>query len=259
MRKVAILLLVIGLSSFCGFAQTSEQKPPTIEVSGSADIMVQPDEVAISVDVTKTNKDLSIAKREADTTLAQVLSLAGKYGVKPQNIQTRYISVEMKYNSVRDPKAARIYDEDGDEVGTKVFVGYEVSTTVAIRLTDIFKFQDFLAELLKTSITEVDSVKFESSELRKYKNLARDHAMKAAFEKASAMANAIGQKIGKAILVKEGKLSDATTFGGGAAFSNNVSSIGTAPRVIASKESLATFSPGAISISAEVSVIFLLN
>ncbi len=259
MVRIAFLLTIIALAAVAGCAQPNELKPPTIEVSGSADILVEPDEVAISLDVTKTNKDLQIAKREADAALAQVIALTRKFDVKPENVKTHYISVEMKYNSVRDPKT-RIFDEDGDEIGTKVFLGYEVSTTVAIRMTDVFRFQAFLDEVLKTGISEVDSVKFESSELRKFKDMARENAMKAAFEKASAMAGAIGQKIGKAILVKEGKLTDQTLFTSSNRSSNStISSFRSGPSVVTSRQSMATFSPGAISINADVSVVFLLN
>jgi uncharacterized protein YggE len=258
MSRIAFVVVLMAVTVAGAFAQVSEPKSPTIEVSGSADVLVEPDEVEISLDVTKTNKDLQIAKRDADAALAQVLALTQKFGVKPENVKTHYISVEMKYNSVRDPKT-RIFDEDGDEIGTKVFLGYQVSTTVAIRMTDVFGFQAFLAEVLKTGISEVNSVKFESSELRKYKDIARENAMKAAFEKASAMAGAIGQKIGKAILVKEGKLMDQTVFTSGMSANSTTSSIRSGPSVVTSRQSMATFSPGAISISADVSVVFLLN
>jgi len=259
MVRIAFVLMLFALTSATGLAQASESKLPTIEVSGSADVLVEPDEVAISLDVTKTNKDLQIAKRETDAALAQVIALTRKFEVKPENVKTHYISVDMKYNSVRDPQT-RIFDDDGDEIGTKVFVGYEVSTTVAVRMTDVFRFQAFLDEVLKTGITEVNSVKFESSELRKYRDVARENAMKAAFEKASAMAGAIGQKIGKAILVKEGKLTDQALFtSSNMSVNTTTSSFRSGPSVVASKQSMATFSPGAISISADVFVVFLLN
>lgn len=257
-RRILIALLFIVATAGSLVAQSYEAKPPTIEVSGSADILVQPDEVAISLDVTKSDKDLSKAKQAADVTLSQVLELTRKFNIRPSDVKTHYISVEMKFHSVRNP-AARIYDEDGDEIGTRVFVGYEVSTTVAVRMTDVFRFQEFLDEILKTGITEVESVKFQSSELRKYKDQARELAMKAAFEKASGMAGAIGQKIGRAISVKEGKMTDETRFSADRYSANVTTSVDPKPAVFASKQTMATFSPGAISISADVSVVFLLN
>jgi uncharacterized protein YggE len=254
MKKIAICLLAITLFTAAIFAQ---DKPslPTVEVTGSAEIFVAPDEVAISLDVTKTNKDLQTAKREADAALSQILALTRKYEIKPENVKTHYISVEMKYNSIRDPKN-RIYDEDGDEIGTKVFLGYEISTTVSVRMTDITKFQSFLDEVLKTGLTEVDIVKFESSKLREHKDRARELAMKAAHEKASAMARAISQTIGKAIFIKENKNSDQLLTNANFAANTNIRTV---ERSVTVSEPMATFSPGAISINAEVSVVFLLN
>lgn len=255
MKKIVISFLAVAVFTIASFAQ-DQPKPPTVEVTGSAEIFVSPDEVAISLDVTKTNKDLQTAKREADAALSQILALARKFDVKPENVKTHYISVEMKYNFVRDPKN-RVFDEDGDEIGTKVFLGYEVSTTVSIRMTEIGRFQAFLDEVLKTGLSEVDSVKFQSSELRKHKDKARELAMKAAYEKASAMAGAINQTIGKAISVKEGKLSDQLLSASNTYAANTTVSHQNGP--IPVSEKLATFSPGAISINAEVAVVFLLN
>ena len=81
--------------------------------------------------------------------------------------------------------------------------------------------------------------------------------MKAAFEKASAMAGAINQTIGKAISVKEGKLSDQLLSASNTYAANTTVSYQNGPRPVSEK--LATFSPGAISINAEVAVVFLLN
>jgi uncharacterized protein YggE len=126
-------------------------------------------------------------------------------------------------------------------------------------MTDISKFQAFLDEVLKTGVSEVDSVSFASSELRKHKDHARDLAMKAALEKATAMAAAIGQSVGKAIFVKEGSLTDRTLSLSGVSGNSNIFVRDGAPRTTVTSEKLATFSPGAISINAQVSVIFLLN
>src|SRR5690349_4438135 len=114
----------------------------------------------------------------------------------------------MRYQFVRDPKN-RIFDEDGDEIGTKTFLGYDVSTSVVIRLTDIKRFQDFFTEVMKTGLTEVDSVSFESSELISQRKRARELAMKAAYEKAAAMAGAVNQTIGKAIYITESTPSES--------------------------------------------------
>lgn len=119
MNKFLILLFLA--ISFCASATAQDvDKMPLITVTGTAEVMVAPDEVVFQLDVTKTDKDLQIAKRQNDEAVAKVLELARRFGVEPQNVKTDYISVEMKYESIRDPKN-KIYDEDGDEIGKKVF------------------------------------------------------------------------------------------------------------------------------------------
>jgi uncharacterized protein len=153
---------------------------------------------------------------------------------------------------VRDPNR-RVYDEDGDEIGTKVFLGYEVSTTVTVKLTELARFEEFFSEVIGTGISEIESVRFNSSELIDQRKKAREMAMKAAYEKASAMAGAIGQTVGKAIYIAEGNISDARSSSG---LANTISSY-SGPTVIS--ESVATFAPGAIRVASQVTVTFLLN
>jgi uncharacterized protein YggE len=76
-------------------------------------------------------------------------------------------------------------------------------------------------------------------------------AMKAAKEKATAMAAAVGQNIGRAIKITEGIL-------GGQAVSNYLANNSTGSFGSVT-ESLVTFAPGAIKIEAQVTVSFQLN
>lgn len=248
--KTFLLLLILA---FCFGTPVSAQdvdKMPMITVTGTAEVQVAPDEVVFSLDVTKTDKDLQVAKRFNDEIVGKVLELARRFSVEPRNVKTDYISVEMKYESIREAKT-KVFDEDGDEVGKKVFRGYVISKTVIVRLTDISRFEEFFAEALKTGITEVDSVKFETSKLRENKDKARDLAMKAAREKAVAMTAAIGQTIGKAVKVSESN-TDNRVYN----LSANANSVGVGSSF---SEAVATFAPGAIKVEAQVTISFLLN
>lgn len=246
--KKLLLLFVLTLCFYLCVPAQEIDKLPLITVTGTSEVLVPPDEVVFSLDVTKVSKDLQIAKHSSDETIGKVLELARRFSVAPKNVKTDYISVEMKYETIRDPKV-RIYDEDGDETGKKIFKGYEVSTTVTIKLVDISKVEEFFTEALKTGITEVNSVKFETSKLRENKDKARDMAMKAAREKASAMAASIGQSIGKAVRIIEASAESQNNYSM-ANISNNTSSF---------SESVATFAPGAIKVEAQVTVSFVLN
>lgn len=251
-RILASFALIVMCAVYAAAQSQTPVKPPTIDVTGTAEMMIPPDEVVFSLDVTKRNEDMNAAKREMDASLAKILDLTRRFGVKTENVRTDYISVDKKYQSIRDPKA-RVYDEDGDEVGTRVFLGYDVSTTVMVRLTDLKRFEEFFAEVMKTGLSEIDSVRFESSDMIPQRKKAREMAMKAAYEKASAMAGAVNQTIGKAIYISEGTSPDSR-------FSNtNINSANYVSGPVTVTESVATFSPGAIKVSSQVTVTFLLN
>jgi len=249
--KTILLLLALTLCCSLSVLAQDVDKMPLITVTGTAEVEVAPDEVIFSLDVTKTDKDLQVAKKLNDEAVGKVLELTRRFAVAPQNVKTDYITVNMKYESVRDAKT-KIYNEDGDEVGKKIFRGYEVSKTVIVKLTDITRFEDFFAEALKTGISAVTSVKFQTSKLRDNKDRARELVMKAAQEKARAMAASVSQTIGKAIKITEGNVANQT-YGLINMNSNTVATGGTF------SEGVATFAPGAIKVEAQVTVSFLLN
>jgi uncharacterized protein YggE len=251
MKTPSIALFLVLILTAAVFGQETN-KPATIDVVGTAEIMVEPDEVSISLDITKLNKDLDIARSEAESAREKVFAATRKFNIKPEDVKTNQISVEMRYQSVRDPKN-RIFDDDGDEIGTRTFIGYQVEIGINIRLKDIKRFNEFFTELLGSGVSEIDNVSFDSSKRIEYVKEARIMAMKAAQEKASAMAGAIGQTIGKAISITEG--TGNIYRSSGVLNSNSNIVVGT----VSESESLTAFSPGAIKISSQVSVTFLLN
>jgi uncharacterized protein YggE len=254
MRKFLILLAVPLCFALAVSAQDID-KMPIVTVTGTAEVMVVPDEVVFSLDVRKMNMDLQAAKRESDATIAKVLELTRRFSIAPQNVKTDSISVDRVFEVVRGNTSRIITtsDEDDDDLaGKRTFKGYRISTTVVVKLTDLTRFEEFFAESLKTGITEVDNVIFQTSKLRENKDKARDLAMKAAREKASALAGAVGQGIGKAIKITEG--STASRYNGANVSNNYMLAAGAT-----TTSNVATFAPGSIKIDAEVTVSFLLN
>lgn len=199
--KIFIIAIVLFLTTSSATAQiiaAGSLDVPTIVVNGKAEIAVEPDYALISVDFTKTDKSLQIAQKANDEGVAAMLQLARRFSIPDTDVSTNAISVAMKYTSVRDPNR-RIFDEDGDEIGTRIFDGYEVSRSVSIKLSDLMKFQALFEEILKINPTEIDKVTFQTTRLRELKDRARELAMVAARDKATAMTKAIGQTIGKAL------------------------------------------------------------
>ena len=186
------ILLLIGLFVFSCTAQGQNAPDrPLITVTGQAEVMAVPDEVVFNLNAITVDKNMLTAQQRTDEVVRNVLELARKYGIPATQVQTGYISLEERYS---------------DETATRqprVLIGYAVSKSIAIVLRDVSKAESLLGEVFRTGITRINSVDFRSTQHRKLKDQARLLAVKAAHEKARAIAGEIGQSIGKAYSITE--------------------------------------------------------
>ncbi|HEX6187341.1 MAG TPA: SIMPL domain-containing protein [Pyrinomonadaceae bacterium] len=242
MMKTIFLLVTLAFAAVPAFAQNNIE-PPLITVTGQAEVRVPPDEVLFTLAVENVDKDMLVANRKTDDSVKQILAIARKYNVKPEDVQTSHISVEPKYN----------WDDMSFEARQKVkrvFIGYEVSKTAVIRLKDISRFSELLADVLQAGITRLSNLEFRDSQIRKHRDQARVMAIRAAQEKAILLAREIGQSIGPAYSISE--------YAGDSGRSNvaqNVTSVISGD--LSSSES--AIAPGSISVTAQVTVKFKLN
>lgn len=217
-------------------------KVPTIQVTGTAEIQVVPDTATLSFTISKKNKSVAAAKKENDETVAKVTDLAKRSGIGATDVKTDYIRVK------EAKKRVKIQGSDDDY--EEVFDGYFVNRNLVIKLRDISKFETFLTALLDAGVDDVESVVFSSSELRKYKDQARAQAIRAAREKAAAIAKEIGQTIGKAVSIEEKDI-DGYRSPYVNSSSNSFS--------IDGESDPEADAVGTISVKAQVEVSFLLN
>ena len=207
-----------------------------ITVTGEAEVNVPPDEVVFDLTVQTINKDLRTAKTQTDDRLKKIIDLARKYKVEAKDIQTDYIKLEPRYRG-------------NDE--SRLFIGYSVRKDLVFTLRDVKEAEGLLSELIESGVSRINSVRFQTSEMRKFRDQARAMAIRAAQEKATALTAQIGQKIGKAYSIEE---EAPSRIAGLANYSqNSVSSIDGA------SESEGTLHSGQIKVSARVTVKFELN
>ena len=190
MIKHLFFILVIALSAIPVLAQNQNQQP-MITVSGQAEVLVVPDEAVFKMSAVTVDKNLLEAQAKNDEKVKNVLGLARKYGVPANLVQTGHISLDERYS---DEEATR---------KPRVFLGYVVTKQIAIVLRDVSNAEALLSDIFKSGITRIQDVEFRSTQVRKYKDQARAMAIKAAREKAAALAREIGQTIGKAYTISE--------------------------------------------------------
>jgi uncharacterized protein YggE len=178
------------------FGQDTCSHPRIISVTGNAEIKVAPDEVALTLGVDSHDKDLAVAKVDNDKRIKKLLNLAHAAGVESKNIQTSALTMGPEYSDEKIPK----------------LLGYQVSQTVAVTLTDLSKYEDLMTNALKVGVNRVDGINFFVADPKKYREDARLKAVQAAREKAVAMASQLGQTIGKPWEVTEGTDFDANDY-----------------------------------------------
>jgi uncharacterized protein len=189
MKPLYVLFAVLILAGLAA----GEDKPlvKIVRVTGTAEVKVVPDRAAIELGVEKQSPSASVAKQLADTATRRILAVLRSHGVDEKDIQTTFLSLRPQYDYRKGMQLSHFVSEQ----------------TVSVTVRDLAKLDSLLEELIKVGGNRIYSLQYETSDLRKYRDQARDFAVKAAREKAQALAHALGQEIGKAQAIEE--VSDA--------------------------------------------------
>jgi uncharacterized protein YggE len=227
-----VSLLFIA-SAALSAAQECGPRPRLISVTGTSEVNVAPDQVVLSLGVEARDKDLGVAKSQNDARIKKVFGLARDAGVEPKDIETSTLRMGAEYSEEKVPK----------------FLGYSVSQTTTITLKDLSKYESLMTKLLEAGINRVNGINFGVSETRKYRDEARSTAIRAAKEKAVAIAADLGQTVGKPW--------DISEESGWNAYQYTANSFSTDKATRDSDES--TIAPGQLTIRASVKVSFQLE
>jgi uncharacterized protein YggE len=259
MKAQILALILSSVVVISVTAQPWESNKALISVSGSAEIKVVPDEIDLNVEVETRDKDLQEAKKQNDSHVSDALAFLKNEKLKDTDFKTDYINIQPVYleNNNSYPLSSA---SPGGALNTKP-VYYIVRKSIGIKITDVMKFDEILSGLVASGVNTVQGVEFRTSELRRYRDEARANAVKAAREKAQAMADELGVKLGKANSINENDAGGWNRWWGGngwnqfgAAMNQNSSQ-----EVIAPGSDTGTLSVGEISVSASVNVSFLIE
>ncbi len=191
-----LIILAVLLSSMITFAQTAEKQVPYIEVVGSAEMEVEPDEIHLEVTVaeysyTKTqkigaDKKISVSINQAETTLMDILK---KQGVKKEQIFLKSTLGGFYYP---DWNGYKDYDVTMQKKYQIVFTGFEQldKTLKALPSAD-------------EGITNIIITSTKNKNIEQYRKQVKIQAMKAAKEKAQYLLESIGSTVGKPVSIIE--------------------------------------------------------
>ena len=159
----------------------------SVSVSGAAVINVTPDRALIQLGVQSNGATPDATQNANFQEIQRVTAALRGLGIDAKDIATDYFIVYPVY-------------QDYNSLAIK---GYRIDNTVSVTLRDISLVDDAIITALKAGANEVQDVQFYTSELRKFRDQARDLAMKAAGEKAAALASAGGAQAGCLLTASE--------------------------------------------------------
>jgi uncharacterized protein YggE len=257
------LLIVMGLPNFNARAATptpkviQETQSPvcdkerTVQVSGTAVVNVTPDRALVKLGIQTNGRSAKDAQAKNTTAINQLVKALKAQGIAAQDIATDWYTIEPVYE---DYESLRIN-------------GYRIHNIIEITVREVGKTNDVISAAFQAGANQVIDVEFYTSDLRKYRDQAREMAMTAATEKASALAQAAGSDTGCVISINENSWSYFNGGGWGWYGYNNNQNLWT-QNAVQNVEPTGGETPtledgpvssGQISIRAEVSAVFSLK
>ncbi len=177
-----VVALLMGATTL--FAQSNQLPKPIIEVTGSAEMDIIPDEIYVSVTLREfmfERKKQPIASIEKDF----------KEVTNNLKIDNKLISLEGVYGT---------YDYDYKTQKRGEFLN---AKTYIIKFSDLEKYNQLVMQLDKKGIENVHIQRTGHSKMEEYRRKVKVEALKAAKEKADLMLAAIGKKAGDVQLIRE--------------------------------------------------------
>lgn len=183
MKKLIVILTV--MMTIVVVQAQDKVIQPQISVSGEGKVKVIPDEAVISIAVETKGEESAKVKKENDVVVDKVLKYLKSTKINQKDIKTERVSLYPSY----DYNKKKNY--------------YMATQTISITLRDLSTYDVLMDELIKVGVNRVNGITFQSSEIEKLKSEARMMAVADAKKKAEDFASALGQKVGKAIVITD--------------------------------------------------------
>lgn len=158
-----------------------------IQVSGAALVNVVPDRALIQLGVQSNGRTPKEVQARNAALISRVIKALKELGVEPKDISTDRYVIQPLY-------------EDWDSLRIK---GYRIFNVISITMRDVDKTSNAIAVAFQAGANQVVNVEFYTSELRKYRDQAREMAITAAREKADALSQTAGADIGCVLNITE--------------------------------------------------------
>src|SRR5262249_10544740 len=124
-----------------------------VRVFGTSDVKVVPDRAVIELGEEEQSPSARLAKLAEDAAARRLLASLHANGIEEKDIQTTYLSLRPQFDYRKGMRSA--------------YFAAEQTMTITVR--DISKLDALVESLVKTGGNRIDSIQYETSEIRKYR------------------------------------------------------------------------------------------
>lgn len=195
MRKL-LLSLVAVLSLAWPMSAQAADEAPGVTTTGTATVYAVPDKAVFSVSISAVDPDVTKACAQSEADGAKLVKAIKEAGIAPEDIATDTISISVHY-------------KEGTEYRNPVRDGYLASRRYTVTLRDLTQIEKLFSAMVNAGVNATPSVNLAVSNLRPSMDQARAMAIKAAKEKAVALAQDLDCTVGKARTITEGSQSSS--------------------------------------------------
>ena len=186
---------------------TAKADPPTISVSGKADILVVPDHAVLRFSIDSRALELATSVADNDAKVKAVVEFLSENKIESKLIKTELIRIKpiLEYQPRQRSDLTALQKIEP--------LGYSARRQISVTISDLESFETIYRGLIERGVNEVDNLRFQTSELRKHRDLARLQAVRAAREKAQAMASELGCSLAAVQSISESNSATIPGFG----------------------------------------------
>ncbi len=188
--SLAAVLLLLSQAPAMNAQEMPVPAGRTISVSGNAEKSLPADRVGISVQVRTVRDELAEAQAASKEVFSSLVEKLGELGITPEKIELRDHELGKEYRNGRD--------------GERLHAGFYSSREFMIELDDASLLEATHTELAQNADVQVNHTSFTRKDGIEVRKELRKDALKAAREKAIAMAEVYGQEVGKPLMISEG-------------------------------------------------------
>ncbi len=171
----------------------------SFSVSGEGKVVAVPDVARFTFSViTEGGKDLSALQESNVSKTNSAIDFVKSKGVDSKDIKTEGYSVEPRY------QYANCSSNGPTACPPPAIVGYIVRQTVMVSVRDFTKAGEILGGVVSQGANQVSQLAFTIDDPTSVENVAREEAIAKAREKAEAVADAGGFRVGRLLSIDEG-------------------------------------------------------